>query len=346
MSRLPRILQWRSMHTGTRQIPHPATPSTSPSAHGHEPSTSTSTSTSSDSALTHLPSSSFPHPDIHATSTSSSRTPQFTPKARLIPHRPARTTPVALASGFPEPPSFPPSKEYLEAIQLQRDNILHEVEGAKSPKPHPLWQFFHVPSIAQIALDEKSASRPNEGSLEVTDPAENNLYSGRSWSAAELRTKSFADLHTLWYVLLKERNVLATQREERRRLGIRAENSGELITKRAFRCRKSMARIKYVLNERRLGLVAATTPHLTSAQPFVPFSGEMSSSDPFAAVDAVRGNVVVPDIYAVESEAAVADEEVAKEEVESRDEGFGGGKEAEQFVDDVTVTPEGRVEKV
>lgn len=39
----------------------------------------------------------------------------------------------------------------------------------------------------------------------------------------------------LWYVLLRERNVLATQREERRRLGIVGAYGGELITKRVQR---------------------------------------------------------------------------------------------------------------
>ncbi|CAM0142401.1 unnamed protein product [Umbelopsis sp. WA50703] len=70
-------------------------------------------------------------------------------------------------------------------------------------------------------------------------------WTGRSWKASELRVKSFEDLHKLWYVLLKERNVLATQREEARRLGI-----DKSTWTNAGRCKKSMARIKFVLNER------------------------------------------------------------------------------------------------
>lgn len=43
---------------------------------------------------------------------------------------------------------------------------------------------------------------------------------GRGWSAAELRRKSFKDLHTLWYIILRERNLLETQQLEANRLGV------------------------------------------------------------------------------------------------------------------------------
>ncbi|KAJ2746667.1 54S ribosomal protein L4 mitochondrial [Coemansia sp. BCRC 34301] len=73
---------------------------------------------------------------------------------------------------------------------------------------------------------------------------------GRAWSASELRQKSWEDLQKLWYVVLKERNVLASQLEETRRLNI----PGKFFSNksRVVKCKKSMARIKTVLNERRL----------------------------------------------------------------------------------------------
>ncbi|KAJ9050810.1 54S ribosomal protein L4 mitochondrial [Entomophthora muscae] len=75
-------------------------------------------------------------------------------------------------------------------------------------------------------------------------------HTGRAWRATELRLKSFEDLHKLWFVNLKERNVLATQRAEARRWRITEEsftNKG-----RNIKVKKNMARILTVLNERRI----------------------------------------------------------------------------------------------
>lgn len=46
---------------------------------------------------------------------------------------------------------------------------------------------------------------------------------GRAWEASELRLKSFSDLHTLWYIVVREQNLLATQREEARRMGVKED---------------------------------------------------------------------------------------------------------------------------
>lgn len=86
-----------------------------------------------------------------------------------------------------------------------------------------------------------------------------------------------------------------------------------------------MARIKYVLNERRLGIMAVAEPDI-----------EAQLDEEMAAELAEDGEM--------EDEAFVQDSEVAREEVEARDEGFGGGKEAKEFVDDVKVE-DGHVQK-
>ncbi|CAG8650724.1 3116_t:CDS:2, partial [Paraglomus occultum] len=85
------------------------------------------------------------------------------------------------------------------------------------------------------------------------------LECGRAWRAAELRRKSFEDLHKLWYVLLKERNMLATMREEARRINMPTRNPEWYTSfqERVYKCQKGMARIKGVLNERRVCYIQA-----------------------------------------------------------------------------------------
>mmetsp|Transcript_1049 Transcript_1049/g.1308 ORF Transcript_1049/g.1308 Transcript_1049/m.1308 type:complete len:143 (+) Transcript_1049:59-487(+) len=73
-----------------------------------------------------------------------------------------------------------------------------------------------------------------------------NPVAGRGWEASELRRKSFDDLHKLWFVLYKERNVLLTETQRARRNNLRIK-----FPQRKHHVRKSMARIKRVLSERR-----------------------------------------------------------------------------------------------
>ena len=46
---------------------------------------------------------------------------------------------------------------------------------------------------------------------------EEKVKSGASWTCQQLRNKSNEDLHKLWYVLLKERNMLLTLEQEAKR---------------------------------------------------------------------------------------------------------------------------------
>ena len=248
MSRLPRLI--RLMHTGGRQIPHPnqggagTASSISPSTGSNIPPKASPTNPLPEPAPGPLAAGldqKLTTPDAGAAERDADRLPpkiipprrEFTPAGKLIVRRPRRTIPVTLPSGHPEPSTYPPPPEYFENIKSLREIRIH-----------PLWQFFHIPAGSGSTLDKKSPNPPVLGFGSITGldtspadlirsgmshlPNTNScltIHAGRAWKTEELQKKSFADLHILWYVLLKERNVLATQAAELRRLTIQTNDS-------------------------------------------------------------------------------------------------------------------------
>lgn len=69
-----------------------------------------------------------------------------------------------------------------------------------------------------------ATSKPSRGLDEFFEDSkkgwvwdEKKLNTGRGWLAAELRKKSFNDLHSVWWACLKEQNKLASQQVEAKR---------------------------------------------------------------------------------------------------------------------------------
>eukprot|EP00386_Alphamonas_edax_P007735 GDKI01025700.1.p1 GENE.GDKI01025700.1~~GDKI01025700.1.p1 ORF type:complete len:237 (+),score=44.98 GDKI01025700.1:65-775(+) len=76
---------------------------------------------------------------------------------------------------------------------------------------------------------------------------EKNASSGDAWPAALLRMKSFDDLHKLWYVLLKEKNFLMSERLAYWQYGAQQPSHGRLK-----KVKMSMKRILTVLSRREI----------------------------------------------------------------------------------------------
>ncbi|CAG8439360.1 12074_t:CDS:2 [Funneliformis mosseae] len=119
---------------------------------------------------------------------------------------------------------------------LQTTNRLFEWKPSTRKGVVGLYEFF-----------QGGAEKPNPV------PTVKEMTTGRAWTASELRRKSFEDLHKIWYVLLKERNLLATMWSEAKRWNKTYDQLWiEAFRERTFKCQKSMARIKHVLSERRV----------------------------------------------------------------------------------------------
>lgn len=85
-----------------------------------------------------------------------------------------------------------------------------------------------------------------------TQHADHATY-GRAWLARELRNKSFDDLHKLWVICLKERNMLLTKlrwaRTQENKSKVLDQDKDKII-ERYTMTKKTMSRIKQVLSER------------------------------------------------------------------------------------------------
>ncbi|KAL4250050.1 Large ribosomal subunit protein uL29m [Abortiporus biennis] len=155
----------------------------------------------------------------------------------------------------------------VSTSQLQSRIVANQARGYASVVPQPRSNNVKThrprlnvevdPNHGLYAFFRKKINKDDGAVSYETIEAKNlaTVESGRSWTAAELRRKSFKDLHTLWYVLLREKNLLATQREEARRATI--DVSLTPYYPRYHKVRKSMARIKYIINERRLAYEGA-----------------------------------------------------------------------------------------
>ncbi|RAL51112.1 unnamed protein product [Cuscuta campestris] len=115
-------------------------------------------------------------------------------------------------------------RTFLAAAKSESTGVGAAGTAARGAVQNPLEQFFE----ADRSVDD---DKP--------------VVYGRSWKASELRLKSWDDLQKLWFVLLKEKNLLMTQRQMLYAQNLRFPNP-----ERISKVRKSMCRIKHVLTER------------------------------------------------------------------------------------------------
>lgn len=94
-------------------------------------------------------------------------------------------------------------------------------------------------SSAAASATVRTARNPLEEFFELDSRStedEKPVVYGRGWKASELRLKSWDDLHKLWYVLVKEKNMLMTQRQMLHSQNLRFPNPDRIP-----KARKSMS---------------------------------------------------------------------------------------------------------
>ncbi|KAE8294123.1 39S ribosomal protein L47, mitochondrial [Larimichthys crocea] len=127
---------------------------------------------------------------------------------------------------------------------------LPQIHREKSPLA-ALSLYSPPSSVGQCRALHTTISR--RGLEEFFDLPENwgetTVKSAAPWTAKQLRTKSSEDLHKLWYVLLKEKNMLLTIEQEAKRQRVQMPSP-----ERLKKIDRSMIRLETVVKERETAL--------------------------------------------------------------------------------------------
>ncbi|XP_072897232.1 large ribosomal subunit protein uL29m [Hemitrygon akajei] len=131
------------------------------------------------------------------------------------------------------------------------------VVARSTPSNLPELQKFGLGSENQTRLTQQSrvlqTTNSCKGLEEFFDDPQNwgepTVKSGAPWTAKQLRLKSNEDLHKLWYVLLKEKNMLLTIEQEAKRQRLQMPSP-----ERLKKVERSMTRIDTIVQEREMAL--------------------------------------------------------------------------------------------
>ncbi|QPG75667.1 hypothetical protein FOA43_003025 [Brettanomyces nanus] len=123
-------------------------------------------------------------------------------------------------------------KQYRISPHIKlRPPIVPSIDNIEIKEDHALWQFF----------EDKSFVRTPE---QIT-------FTGRAWTVQELRRKSFEDLHSLWYVCLKERNKLYRESHVYDQIESLRSQEFEGLSEQI---RQTMIHIRQVITEREMAV--------------------------------------------------------------------------------------------
>ncbi|XP_008543913.1 39S ribosomal protein L47, mitochondrial [Microplitis demolitor] len=147
---------------------------------------------------------------------------------------------AALKSIVKIPHSIQNITKLITKVSLSTNSLIH-----KSPV-----NIFHKSCLKQSTAGFHTTTKRHD-LMEFFDEEKNwgqdRIRVGRSWNKDELRLKSNQDLHKLWYVLLKEKNMLMTMEHECNRAYEYFPNP-----ERIDKVEDSMANLEQVVRERNI----------------------------------------------------------------------------------------------